>query len=180
MKRERDVDAVVDRAQPVPVELGGARIPPVDVPDGDGEAVASRRGDEPDGFVRVRERARLGRGRNVLPALDMAELGLHAGTGGARADGGDEGRVVGRRQLRSVSHHGAGAGGERGVDQLAVVDVVELDARRDARRVGDGQEGRQEQAAGRATGTTPRRDSSSTGSPRASAARTTPIAVVTS
>ena len=73
--------------------------------------------------------------------LDVAELGLDAGLRGTRASAGDEGGVVARRELiRPPSR--ARPRGERCVDQLDVVDVVELDVCGDARLVGDRQERR--------------------------------------
>ncbi len=133
--------------QPLPVERGRLCVPSVDVPDGDGEAVAACGGDEPGRFVRVCQHARLGRTRNILSACDVAEFGLHPCIGSVRANRRDERRVLVRGQLRPVRHDGPGPGLERRADQLTVVDVVELNARANASLGGNREESRQEEAA---------------------------------
>ena len=139
VERERDADAVVDRTQSVPVELRGARTsrgrsrwrPP-------GSHIPSRRRSGP---LRRGSSGRRPRPPPRRRLLDVAELGLDAGLRGTRE------RRRRRRRCRSSGasirpHHRARPRGERCVDQLDVVDVVELDVCGDARLVGDRQERR--------------------------------------
>ena len=120
MERKRNVDAVVDRAQAFPVELRRARI----------SRRARFRSRRPGSRIPSRRRmrrprpgpsARRPRRRPATssPPSMCAELRLHPMRPGARRANAtatkDAFSLV--RQLRPVGHHGARAGGERGVDE---------------------------------------------------------------
>ena len=173
--------AARDPLESLPVQPGRLGVGAVHVADRDGETVGARLGDEDGRLVGIRQRPRRRRDCHVLAALDMSQLRLDAQLGRRSSPSIPcQRRVLAQRQPRAVRHHRSDPGLDRRRDHRAVLDVVELDAAGHARLAAA-------TAPSAATSRGPsgrRNDDSATrriaGTPRSSAARTTPSAVVTS
>ena len=133
--------------------------------------------DELRRLVRIGHGACLGRRGNVFASLDVTKLDFDSRVLRSTSDARGECNVFLEGEARTVRHHGADTRRQGSVDQRVVRDVVELDAHRHRRLVRDCEQRGHEQSPRGA-----RNDASATsriaGTDCASAALTTPSAVV--